>query len=71
MIFQDQRFRGQARALLVIDQRVLADVVTLALSHGHYITRVADTAEQAVGDPGRAARPTAELCIACALTVDS
>ncbi len=43
---QDQRFRGPARALLVIDQRVLADVVSLALSHGHYTTRVADTAEQ-------------------------
>ena len=46
MTSQDQRFRGPARALLVIDQRVLADVVNLALSHGHYITRVADTAEQ-------------------------
>ena len=47
MTSQDQRFRGPARALLVIDQRVLADVVKLALSHGHYTTRVADTAEQA------------------------
>ena len=46
MTSQDQRFRGPARALLVIDQRVLADVVKLALSHGHYTTRVADTAEQ-------------------------
>ena len=46
MTSQDQRFRGPARALLVIDQRVLADVVNLALSHGHYTTRVADTAEQ-------------------------
>src|SRR5580765_5788549 len=46
MTSQDQRFRGPARALLVIDQRVLADLVTLALSHGHYTTRVADTAEQ-------------------------
>jgi len=46
MTSQDQRFRGPAHALLVIDQRVLADVVILALSHGHYTTRVADTAEQ-------------------------
>ena len=46
MTSQDQRFRGPARALLVIDQRVLADVVNLALSHGHYTTRVVDTAEQ-------------------------
>jgi CheY-like chemotaxis protein len=40
-----QRFRGPAHALLVIDQRSLADVVILALSHGHYTTRVANTAE--------------------------
>ena len=46
MTSQDQRFRSPARALLAIDQRVLADVVNLALSHGHYATRVADTAEQ-------------------------
>jgi DNA-binding response OmpR family regulator len=46
MFSQDPRYRGPARALLAIDQRVLADIVTLALSHGHYITRVADTAEQ-------------------------
>jgi len=46
MISQDPRYRGPARALLVIDQRVLADIVTLALGHGHYITRVADTAAQ-------------------------
>jgi hypothetical protein len=38
---EDQRLRGPARAFLVIEQRVLADVVTLALNHGHYHTRVA------------------------------
>jgi DNA-binding response OmpR family regulator len=44
---RDQRLRSPARALLVIDQRVLADVVSLALNHGHYITRVASTAGEA------------------------
>ena len=43
MTSQDQRLRGPARALLVIDQPVLADVVKLALNHGHYNTRVAST----------------------------
>jgi DNA-binding response OmpR family regulator len=33
--------------LLVIQQRVLADVVTLALGHGHYTTSVARTEEEA------------------------
>ncbi len=47
MTSQDQRLRGPARALLLIDQPVLADVVTLALSHGHYTTRVAQTEEEA------------------------
>jgi len=47
MTYQDQRLRGPARALLVIDQLVLSDVVTLALHHGHYSTRVAPTVEQA------------------------
>lgn len=44
---QDQRLRGPARALLAIEQRVLADLVKLALNHGHYNTRVARTAEEA------------------------
>ncbi len=47
MTSQDQRLRGPARALLVIEQRVLADVVKLALNHGHYNTRVAQTANEA------------------------
>lgn len=44
---RDQRLRSPARALLVIDQRVLADVVSLALNHGHSITRVASTGQEA------------------------
>jgi DNA-binding response OmpR family regulator len=47
MIREDQRFRVPARALLVIEQRVLADVVTLALGHAQYTTRVAQTAAEA------------------------
>ncbi len=47
MTSQDQRLRGPARALLVIEQRVLADVVRLALNHGHYNTRVAQTVDEA------------------------
>ena len=47
MTSHDQRLRGPARALLVIDQLVLADVVKLALNHGHYSTRVAQTVEEA------------------------
>ena len=47
MTSQDQRLRGPARALLVIEQRVLADVVKLALNHGHYNTRVAQTVNEA------------------------
>src|SRR2546425_9700097 len=47
MTSQDQRLRSPARALLVIDQRVLADVVKLALNHGHYHTRVAQTVAEA------------------------
>jgi len=46
MTSQDQRLRGPARVLLVIDQLVLADVVKLALNHGSYSTRVV----QGVGD---------------------
>lgn len=44
---RDQRLRGPARALLVIDQRVLADIVSLALNHGRYIIRVASTGQEA------------------------
>ncbi len=47
MTSQDQRLRSPARALLVIDQPVLAEVVKLALNHGHYNTRVAQTVEEA------------------------
>jgi DNA-binding response OmpR family regulator len=43
----DQRLRGPARALLVIEHRVLADIVRLALNHGHYSTRMAQTVEEA------------------------
>jgi DNA-binding response OmpR family regulator len=45
MTLQDPRLCGPARALLVIDQLVLGEVVKLALVHGHYITRVARTHE--------------------------
>lgn len=48
MTLQDQRLRAPARALLVIEQRVLADVVKLALSHGYYNTRVAQNVDEAV-----------------------
>jgi DNA-binding response OmpR family regulator len=41
------RLRGPARALLVIDQPVLADVVKLALNHGHYGTRTVQTVDEA------------------------
>src|SRR4030095_12575766 len=41
------RFSGPARALLVIEHRVLADVVTLALGPRHYTTRVARTEREA------------------------
>ena len=47
MTLQDQRLRGPARALLVIDQRVLSDVVKLALNHGHYDSRVVQTVDEA------------------------
>ena len=46
MTSQDQRMRSQARALLVIDQPVLADVVKFALNHGHYSARVVRTADE-------------------------
>lgn len=44
---RDQRLRSPARALLVIDQRVLAELVGLALNQGRYITRVASTGQEA------------------------
>jgi DNA-binding response OmpR family regulator len=47
MTSHEQRLRSPARALLVIDQPVLAEVVKLALGHGHYITRVAQTVDGA------------------------
>lgn len=47
MTSQDQRPRGPARALLMIDQPVFADVVKLALNHGHYNARAAHTVEEA------------------------
>jgi DNA-binding response OmpR family regulator len=43
----DQRLRSPARALLVIEQPVLVEVVKLALHHGHYTTRTAKTVEEA------------------------
>jgi DNA-binding response OmpR family regulator len=46
MSSHDARLRSPARALLLIDQPVLAEVVKLALSHGDYRTCVAQTVEQ-------------------------
>lgn len=43
----ESRLRSPARALLVIDQPMLTDVVKLALSHGDYTTRIAETVEEA------------------------
>lgn len=48
MTSHDHRLRSPARALLVIDQPVLAEVVRLALNHGRYSTRVAQTIDGAV-----------------------
>jgi DNA-binding response OmpR family regulator len=47
MTSHDQRLRSPARALLVIEQLVLAEVVKLALNHGHYSTRMVQTVEEA------------------------
>ncbi len=49
MTSRDRRLRSPARALLVIEQPVLADVAKLALSHGHYSIRVVRTIEEAAG----------------------
>src|SRR5687768_16830200 len=43
----DQRLRGPARVLLVIDQLALADMVNLALKHGQYNTSVVRTPTEA------------------------
>jgi len=40
-------FRGPARVLLVIDQRVLADVVSMTLNHGVYNTRIETSSDSA------------------------
>jgi two-component system, OmpR family, response regulator ResD len=47
MTSQDQRLRCPTRALLVIEQLVLADVVKRALKDGQYNIRVARSAEEA------------------------
>jgi DNA-binding response OmpR family regulator len=47
MTSHDHGLRSPARALLIIDQPVLAEVVKLALNHGNYSTRVAQTVEGA------------------------
>ncbi len=46
MSSHDPLLRGPARALLLIDQPVLAEVVKLALNHGNYTARVTQTVEQ-------------------------
>jgi len=45
--------RSPARVLLVIDQPVLAEVVKLALNHGHFRTDVAPTAPDALAALGQ------------------
>ena len=47
MTSHDQRLRSPARALLVIEQLVLAEVVKLALNHGSYSTRTVQTVAEA------------------------
>jgi DNA-binding response OmpR family regulator len=48
MTSQRQRLRSPARALLVIEQSVLSDLVRLALNHGQYDTRVTPTIDDAL-----------------------
>jgi two-component system, OmpR family, KDP operon response regulator KdpE len=48
MTLHDQRLRVAGRALLVMEQRVLADIVTLALHHWHFDTRMTRTVDEAV-----------------------
>jgi len=43
----ESRLCSPARALLVIDQPVLAELIKLALNHGRYRTRVTQTVEEA------------------------
>jgi DNA-binding response OmpR family regulator len=45
MSAQNQPLRGPARALLIIDEVVLAEAVKLALAHGRYSTQVVRSAE--------------------------
>jgi DNA-binding response OmpR family regulator len=47
MTARDQRLRSRARALLVMEQSVLAEVAKLALSHGDYSIRVVQTIDEA------------------------
>jgi two-component system, OmpR family, KDP operon response regulator KdpE len=47
MTSRDQRLRSRARALLVIEQPVLAELAKLALSHGDYSIRVVQTTGEA------------------------
>jgi DNA-binding response OmpR family regulator len=47
MTSHEHRLRSPARALLVIEQPVLAELVRLALNHTRYSTRVAQTVEGA------------------------
>ena len=47
MTTRNQQLRGPARALVVMDQLVLAETVKLALSHGYYDTRVARSGDEA------------------------
>jgi DNA-binding response OmpR family regulator len=44
---QDLPGQAAARALLVVDHAVLGEVVSLALAHGHYVTRTVPTADEA------------------------
>ena len=43
----ERRLRNPARALLVVDQPVLAEIIVVALSQGPYNTRVARTIDEA------------------------
>jgi len=45
---ESRALRSPARVLLVIDQPLLAEVTKLALNHGHFTTRVAASAEEAL-----------------------
>src|SRR6476619_6664517 len=45
---RDPRLRGPVRALLLVEQRALADVISLALQHASYFTRVSSTRQEAM-----------------------